>query len=423
MSGEAQASGGASGALEGLRVVELTSEAAALAGKLFADMGAEVCVVEPPRGGVLRTRPPFADDEEDPERSLAWWHYNTSKLGVTLDLKRDADRQRFIELVRSADIVLEAEPPGRLAELALDYEQLRAKKPDLVMVSVTPFGGKGPRRDELATDLTVLAAGGPVWSCGYDDHTLPPVRGWANQGYNIASLYAVMGALTAILARDAHGVGQHVDVNMHAAANVTTEQATYTWLIDGKNVQRQTGRHADVQPSMATQVRCADGRWVNTGVPPRVRAEFSAVHSWLEELGLLEGFSDRIFLELGMQRDRLDLLKLAEDAEVQAIFGAGREAMTLIATQLPAYEFFLGAHERGIPVAIIYSPEETLQDPHFVERGFPTPIHHPELGRDVVYPGAPIRFTGSPWRIRRRAPRLGEHNEQVFGTTETKQSS
>jgi crotonobetainyl-CoA:carnitine CoA-transferase CaiB-like acyl-CoA transferase len=261
------------------------------------------------------------------------------------------------------------------------------------MVSVTPFGRHGPRCDEAATDLTVLAGGGPVWSCGYDDHSLPPIRGWGNQGYNIASLYAVMGALIAILVRDERRIGQHVDVNMHAAANVTTEQATYTWLIARQIVQRQTGRHAEVQASLATQALCADGRWVNTGVPPRVRREFTVVYEWLRELGLLEVFTDRVLLELGMERERLDLARLGEDVEVQAIFSAGREAMMLIASKLPSYEFFKAAHDRGMPVAIIYSPEEVFEDPHFVARGFQVAVDHPELSRSFLYPGAPIHFT------------------------------
>jgi len=403
------------GALTGLRVVELTSEPASFAGKLLADMGAEVIVVEPPAGSILRARPPFLGDVMGRERSLVWWHYNTSKLGVTLDLDLHEDRQRFRTLVESADVLIEAEPPRRLARLDLDYPHLRERKPDLVMVSITPFGRNDPQSEQASTDLTVLAAGGPVWSCGYDDHSLPPIRGWGNQGYNIASLYAVMGALIAILVRDERGIGQHVDVSMHAAANVTTEQATYTWLLVQQIVQRQTGRHAEAQRSLPTQALCSDGRWVNTGVPPRVRKEFVAVHDWLRELGLLEEFTDSVLLELGMERERLDLSKLGDDVEVQAIFAAGREAMMLIASKLPSYEFFQGAHARGMPVAIIYSPEEVFEDSHFRARGFQTPVEHPELGQTFLYPGAPIRFEGSPWRIRARAPLLGEHNEVVFG--------
>ncbi len=169
------------GALEGLKVVELASEHAALAGKMLGDLGADVIVVEPPGGHVTRTYGPFADDVDDPERSLWWWYYNTSKRGVVLDLATDDGAGAFRRLVADADIVLEGEAPGALADLGLDHPDLRADHERLVWVSVTPFGREGTRAHEPATDLTLLAGGGPAWSCGYDDHSLPPVRGGGNQ--------------------------------------------------------------------------------------------------------------------------------------------------------------------------------------------------------------------------------------------------
>ncbi|NRA10047.1 MAG: CoA transferase, partial [Myxococcales bacterium] len=98
----------------------------------------------------------------------------------------------------------------------------------------------------------------------------------------------------------------------------------------------------------------------------------------------------------------------------QAYFGAAREALTLIASKISAYEFFEGAQRRNMPVGIIYSPEEVMSDPHFVARGFPVEVEHPELGRSVRYPGAPWIFHGSPWQLHSRAPRVGEHNEAAF---------
>ena len=120
-------------------------------------------------------------------------------------------------------------------------------------MAVTPFGPSGERASEAVTDLTLLAGGGPVWNCGYDDHVLPPVRGGGNQGYHIAGVYAAMGALTALVHRDATGAGQRVDVSMHAAANVTTESGTFVWLVSGETVQRQTGRHASTVSTMPVQ--------------------------------------------------------------------------------------------------------------------------------------------------------------------------
>ena len=99
----------AGGALAGLRVVELSSERVAFAGKLLADMGADVVTVEPPDGCATRRYGPFVDDVEDPERCLTWWHYNTSKRGVTLDLESERGRELFSELVGEADVLLEGE--------------------------------------------------------------------------------------------------------------------------------------------------------------------------------------------------------------------------------------------------------------------------------------------------------------------------
>jgi len=206
------------GALKGVRVVELASEFGAFAGRALADLGADVVLVEPPGGHPTRRHAPFAGDVEDPERSLFFWHYNTSKRGVVLDLDERRGADAFRRLVAGADLVVEAEPPGRLAELGLDHTDLRAAHPALVWVAITPFGRDNPRAAEPATDLTVLAGGGPVWNCGYDDHTIPPVRGGGNQGLHTACVWAVMGALTALLARDVTGEGQFVDVSMHAPA-------------------------------------------------------------------------------------------------------------------------------------------------------------------------------------------------------------
>ncbi len=402
------------GALQGVRVIELAHERSAFAGKLLADMGADVVLVEPPEGCATRHHGPFVDDRPDPEQCLFFWHYHTSKRGVTLDLETETGRGRLHLLLSHADLVLEGEEPGRLAGLGLDPEELCARHPALIWVSITPFGSRGPRSKEQATDLTILAGGGPVWSCGYDDHALPPIRGGGNQSLHIAGHHAVMAALTAMLHRLGTGEGQRVEVSMHAAANVTTEMASYHWLVQKGTVQRQTGRHAMEMPTLPTQVRCADGRYATSGVPPRTPAEFGALYHWIVELGLEDQFPETIFLKMGSERDSIDLSLIGQDDEITAIFGAGREAMNFLASRVPAVDFFRGAQDRGMTAGVIYSPEEAFDDPHFRARGFPVEVEHPELDRTVTYPGAPYRFEKTPWRIQRRAPRLGEHNAEVF---------
>ena len=225
-------------ALKGFRVLELANERIAFAGKLLADMGADVILIEPKGGDPSRAYPPFLDNEPGDDRSLYWWHYHTSKRGITLDLDDPADAERFRKLIETSDLLLEAEPTTRLADLCLDYEDLKAIRPDLIHVAMTRYGRNEPRSDLPATDLTIMAAGGPPWSCGYDDHSLPPVRGSGNQGYHTGCHFAVMSALTALLHRGVTGTGQFIDVSMHAACNVTTEAASYSWLVAESKIGR-----------------------------------------------------------------------------------------------------------------------------------------------------------------------------------------
>ncbi|MFI5320895.1 MAG: CaiB/BaiF CoA transferase family protein [Myxococcota bacterium] len=402
------------GALHGVRVVELANEKCAWAGKLLADMGADVILVEPPSGDAARSYGPFLGDQPGADRSLYWWHHHTSKRGIVLDLASEAGRSAFRKLAASADVLLEAEAPGALAALQLDYPDLARAKPDLIHCAITPFGRNTSRSGELATDLTVIAAGGPAWMNGYDDHSLPPVRGLGNQGWAMGCHYGVLSILTAIVYRSVSGEGQFIDVSLHAAANVTTEVGSYGWLVAKQTALRATGRHAAPVPTMPSQMKCADGRYVNTGVPPRKPAEFGKLLAWLRALGLEPEFAEAVFLQMGADRASIDLSKIGQDEELTAIFGAGREAMNFIASRVSAQEFFLGAQRAGLAVGAIFSPEEAYEDAHFVARGFQVEVHHPEHGRSFRYPGAPYALQKGAWRISRRAPRLGEHTEEVL---------
>ena len=126
------------GPLEGLRVLELAHERAAFAGKLLADAGADVWLLEPPGGCAQRGHAPFVDDRPDPERSLSFWHYNTSKRGITLDLAQPAGLALARQLVERVDVVLEGEDPGRLEGLGLDAGAELERRPRLIWVSITP---------------------------------------------------------------------------------------------------------------------------------------------------------------------------------------------------------------------------------------------------------------------------------------------
>jgi crotonobetainyl-CoA:carnitine CoA-transferase CaiB-like acyl-CoA transferase len=370
--------------------------------------------VEPPGGHHTRGYPPFVDDAPDPEASLWWWHYQTSKRGVVVDLDAADGRAAFRRLVATADVVLEGEPPDRLAALGVDHPELRRDHPRVVWVSVTPFGRTSPRRDEPMTDLTLLAGAGPVGLSGYDDHSLPPVRGGGNQGWHTASLWAANATLVAVLEREASGIGQHVDVSMHAAVNVTTEVGSYEYLVAGAVLQRQTGRHANDEPTTPSQHQAADGKYVHIGFTQGTPPQLHAIIDWLEELGLRDDLAEAFWLDIGLERGGVHFSELGQDVEATAVFGAVRDALELVVARLPAREFFLGAADRGLSVGVVMAADEVLVDPHFVDREFPVAVEHPDLGRSVTYPGAPFKLGATPWRISRPAPRIGEHDAEVL---------
>lgn len=208
-------------------------------------------------------------------------------------------------------------------------------------------------------------------------------------------------------------MGQHIDVNALAAQNVTTESATYSWLVARETVKRQTGRHAAVLPTMSNTAISADGKQVHTGIPPRTSEQFEALVDWIDELGfradlpavLLEGIDDAETL----------FARLGEDPMAGATWVAAREAIQYIASRLPAYDFFIGAQQRGLSAGVVWAPEEVITDPHFVARGFPVHIEHADLGQSHTYAGSPFVASRSPVRIQRRAPYIGEHNAEVLG--------
>jgi crotonobetainyl-CoA:carnitine CoA-transferase CaiB-like acyl-CoA transferase len=399
--------------LSGLRVVELASDRAAYAGKLMGDLGAEVIVVEAPGGHKSRGYGPFAGDEADPDKCLWWWNYNTSKRSVVLDLETDEGREAFRRLAQGADIVLEGEDPGTLAALGIDHTQIRAGSPGLVWVSVTPNGRRLAELHEPATDLTLLAAGGLVWNCGYDDHSLPPMRPSGGHAHHTASAFALLGALTAVVHRDLTGTGQHVDVSMLAATNVTTEVSSVDWLYRGATNQRQTGRHASEHKTMGIQVQTGDGGYCSNPLGLTTAGNYQVVMDWLRELGLEDEFAEFFFLQMGVERGGVSLKVLGTDVEATEIYRAGREALYLIASKLTTAEFFVQAQQRGIACGAVYAPDEALADEHFRSRGYPVEVDHPELGRAFTYPGLPFTGQKIPQTIK-RAPLLGEHTKEVM---------
>ena len=406
--------GTGTGMLAGLTVVELASELTAFCGRMLAGMGADVILVEPPGGHLSRHTPPFAEECDDPgESSLWWWHHQAGKRSLVLDLGAPADQEVLVRLIGRADVVLEAEAVGRLDTLGLSRGKLTAAHPRLIWASVTPWGTASDRSRHPVTDLTIAAEGGPAWSCGYDDHTLPPVRPGGDQSFQTASMFALLGVLTSLVHRQSSGRGQHVDVAAVAAAHVTTEAATYEWMVAGRTGRRQTGRHASVHPTAPTTATSEDGRLLATGVPARSVQEYEQLLDWLDHLGVSEEFDELGLLVAGVERGGVTIRELGSDEVALAIFGAGREAMTFIASKMAADDFFAEAQRRGFPCGVVKRPDELLADRQLQARGFPVPVWSAPLGREVLYPGAPFRSDRATWSVS-AAPRLDEHRAQIL---------
>ena len=198
------------GPFSGIRVLELADEKGQWCGKLLADMGADVVKIEPPGGQETRMVGPFFRDMPNRDRSLSFWHYNTSKRGVTLSLETEDGRRLFRRLAAQADVILETYRPGYMASLGLGYDDLKKDNPRLVMCSLTPFGQDGPWKDYATSDLLHLAAGGQMAGCGYteeEEPDAPPIAPGGGQAWHMGSHFAMMAIWSGPAEPDRHGQG------------------------------------------------------------------------------------------------------------------------------------------------------------------------------------------------------------------------
>ncbi len=392
------------GPLAGLRVLELADEKGQFCGKLMGDLGADVIKIEPPGGQNTRAVGPFLNDIPHRERSLSFWHYNTSKRGITLNLETADGRTIFRRLVPTADIVLETYPPGYLPSLGLGYDELSRLRPRLIVCSLTPFGQTGPWRNYRTSDLLHLAAGGQMACCGYDPEDVPdapPIAPGGGNAWHMGSHYAYIAILAAVYYRDMAGEGQYIDASIHEACALTTESAVPIYLYTGRGVLRHTGRAAAPDKTEPTQFLTREGAWVNITrsgfnlTPARLRK----LAEWMDSYGLAQDLLDE---------------KYQTTAVVQANVSHIAQVLEHFFANIPLEDAWHGGQEQGLPWGAVRSMDEIIDDPHLHDRGFFIEVEHPELGRSFVYPGAPAIYSGSPWRISRRAPLIGEHNEEIL---------
>lgn len=384
----------------GLRVVEFADQPQGeIVGKLLADDGAEVIKVEPPQGSTGRHIGPFEQGREgDPDASLHFWTYNTGKQSVVLE---DNDTAGRAALVATADVIITTDAPAALAAAGIGLDALVQENPGLIVVSVTPFGLTGPWADRRSSDLVALATGGILMSCGYDDHSIPPIRPGGNQAFQIAASFAHSGLLLALLERQATGQGQVVDVSMHEAIAVSGELANPYWFYPRALLQRQTCRHAQPSPTQPALFECADGVSVYFALILSDTRTWKTLVEWLDTMGLSLDLGDEAYLSLSYRQEHF--------SHIQSIM----ESFFLMQDSSDVYR---EAQSRGLPLGPVLAPEQLLEDPHLQSREFFVPVELP-TGGEALFPSSPYRFsygTGRPGR----PPRLGEHNAAVLSGSE-----
>ncbi|MFN8642786.1 MAG: CoA transferase [Candidatus Binatia bacterium] len=377
-------------ALEGLRVVECGQlVAAAYAGKLLADLGADVVKVETPAGDAARRRGPFPGGTADPDRSGLFLYLNTNKRGVVLDPGQARDREALAALLRQADLLVHNVPPPAMAAQGLDYDALAAANPRLVMTSITPYGLEGRRRDWQATDLTLWSAGGIAYlnGGGYEFDDLPPLKPYGMQAEFQGGVNATVAALGALLARNRSGRGQHVVVSIQQALAAILELTFEYWPYQGLIASR-LGRKP-IQP--LDFLECRDGWVFICCVEEHQWQEFVRMIGSPEWAGI-ELFADRLSRGANWDALKLFLQEWASEQSVQEVYHA--------------------AQQRRIPFAPVSTMGDLLASPHLKARGFFATLEVP--GARVTVPGAPYKLSATPWAIRRPAPRLGEHTGEVL---------
>lgn len=371
------------GALAGVRVVDLADQTGALAGKLLAGLGADVVLVEPPGGSPLRAIPPYWQGAPDPERSLFFWFYAAGKRSAVIDVERPDGAARLDALAAQADVVIETgAPPSR-------FDALRVANPRLVVVSITPFGQAGPYRAWRASDTVAEAMGGMLYVNGHADG--PPLRALGLQAYHQAGIFAAVGTVAALLARETTGRGQHVDVSLQASVAGALEHVPGFYHQIGLVARRQGTLHWTRYFCVG---RCKDG-WVMHCT----LGDWTSLVEWMKADGMAADLGDPAW----------------EDIRQRQLGGEHLfDVLDAWAARYTVEELVENAQLRRIPYAAVRAPEALLRDPHLAARGFFVPIEHPDLGIALPYPGAPFRPGAAPWHVA-RPPRLGEHTDEVLG--------
>ena len=383
-------------------VLDLTDEKGELASMVLGDLGADVIKVEPPSGSPSRAMGPFLDDAPEMERSLQYFAFNRNKRGISLDLEAEAGRKTLFSLVGKADFIVESARPGEMAGRGLGFEAMRQANSRIVYVAITPFGQDGPHADFPASDLTLAAMGGPMSLQGHPDR--PPVRLSLPQAWLHASVEAAVGALTAHALMLRTGQAQFVDVSAQTAMTWTMLQGMVAHAVQGRDFNR--GGSIVQLGTINVQLvhECADGHVV---VFPIGGALAKMVEWWVR---------DGIVPEDWMTAEDWPMyhVKLLQQQPVAHTIEEVLDAVGAYVRDKTKNQLLEQGIADGVSIAPVNNMEDLTRFRHLQERGFWLTAPLPN-GQVAQVPGSFANLSETPMKVRRWAPRLGEHTGEVLG--------
>ena len=388
-------------ALEGVRVVEWGEMVSApFCAKVLAELGADVVKVEPPEGDAARRAGPFPGGQPHPERSGLYLFANLGKRGVTLDTAEQDGIDQLHRLLENADLFVENQAYARLGPAGITAEELKLRHPRLITVSLSPYGRTGDYREHAGYDLQVNALSGMSFGTGHP-HREPLTTPDRQAGY-LAGLGGAYAAIVALLARESNlsddndfAGGQYIDVaDSGVISTLLTGYHLPTFIYRGIAGSRSGNRmRLGLFPNCV--LPCRDG-YVCIDAP-----QMEQYQRFLNLMG------DPDWTENPRYRDR----RAMSDQYPE-------EAESLIAPWFMEHdkaEILRLCLENRIPCAPVLTMDEALELSHLHQRGWFVESEHPQAG-GYRYPGAPVRLHGSPCRVVRPAPLLGQHNADVLDT-------
>ena len=376
------------GALQHIRVLDLTTGLGQMCSRALGDMGAYVIKVEPPDGDPSRLQPPFFKDKQGVDNSLRFIYENRSKRSVVIDINSEEGTRHLLSLVERVDIIVEDFLPGYLDNLGLGYQDLSHRNSGLIHVSITPFGSSGPYSHYKGGDLVTQAVSGLMYANG-DDETAPCMAPFNITSY-LACLQAAYGAILGLRARRKTGRGQFVDISRQEAT--ISAEHPYIYRYSHENVI--TRREGKQSPFGAVNTyRCMDGGYANVSV--YTDNQFSALARKVMDHPIL---SDEVWMERQVRKENREII----DDYIQEY-----------ADNITRDEFVVIGQKDGVPVIPVLGIDEFVNHPHTKERKYFRNHNHPIIG-DHYVPGPPVRFSETDWEPSLAAPKIGEHTDEIL---------